>query len=149
MGRSSFRSFKVLDGCEGHDDAGLHVEDAGAPEAAIFFAPGHSRERSHGPDGVEVAEEQDGLSGGTRGAEAELEDVAEGFLFVTFDAAAEGAGDVFYLGDGGVYGDAVFSGGLGLDEGLKNGAEPLLTRLYAGLDRGCVKGESGGHGRML
>ena len=62
------------------------------------------------------------------------------FLFVAFDAAAEGAGNVFYLGDGGVYGGAVFGGGFGLDKGLKSGAEPLLARLNVSLNSAVSRG---------
>ena len=53
-----------LDGGEGHGDAGLHVEDAGACEAAIGDAPWHGAEGADGPDGIEVAEKEERLGGG-------------------------------------------------------------------------------------
>ena len=87
-----------------------------------------------------MAEEQDGLAGGTPWAEAEFEDVAEGFLFVPFDAAAEGAGDLFYMSHGGVDCWSVLGRRLSLDQALEGGAEPLLVGLHAGEDGGGVDG---------
>ena len=91
-GRLRFELGEDRDRGEGHDDAGLHVEHSGAVDLAVGFAPGHGFEGADGPDGVEVAEEQDGFAAGARGAEAELEDVAEVFLVVALGAAAEGRG---------------------------------------------------------
>ena len=66
------------------------------------MTPGHGGEGAEGPDGVEVAEQEDGLAGGAGGAEAEFEDVAEVFLFVSLDAGTEIAGPGFDEGCGGV-----------------------------------------------
>ena len=94
-GAGDFELLEGADGGEGHDDAGFHVEDSGAGVAAVVVGPGHGGEGTEGPDGVEMAEEEDGFAGGAGGAEAEFEDVAEEFLGVAFDAAAEFAGPGF------------------------------------------------------
>lgn len=106
---------KGADGCQRHDDAGFHVEDTGAPVAAAFFAPGHVCQGADRPDCVEMAEEENGLAGGAGGAEAEFEDVAEVFLAVAFDAAAECAGEVFDDCGGGVNRCWIFTWGFLLD----------------------------------
>ena len=65
---------------------------------------GHGFEGADGPDGVEVAEQQD-FAGGNARAEAQLEDVAVVALAVSLDAAVEGFGmgcsDVHACIDGG------------------------------------------------
>jgi hypothetical protein len=83
------------DGGERHDDSGLHVKDARPGDLTGLLAPGHGFEGSVGPDGVEVAEEEDGFPASAadrfRGAvaEAELVDLAEVFLAVAFKPGSE------------------------------------------------------------
>ena len=105
-----------FDGGEGHDDAGLHVEGSGAGDFFLGFAPGHLGEGAVGPDGVEVAEQEDWLACRAGWAEVEFEDVAVSFLFVVFRAGSEFAGPAFDQGAGGVDGAGVFAGGFLLDE---------------------------------
>ena len=116
------------DGGEGHRDAGLHVEDAGAVDSGVFaagLAPGHGFEGAERPDGVEVAEEEDWfvLCAGA-GAEAELEDVAEVLLFVLPGAPAEGFGLATDEGGGSVDGGLGVARGLDLDQLAKEGFGP-------------------------
>src|SRR4029077_14720990 len=74
----SVPGLQSFDGEEHQGKAGFHVENAGALQAAIFYAAGHGGERSQRIDRVEVAEEEDGL--GVCGAgEIDLEVVAEFF----------------------------------------------------------------------
>ena len=86
-----------LDGGEGHGDADLHVERAGAPQARLSGAiggdaEGHGAEGAEGPDGIDVAEDEGGFCAGfAAGAEAGLDDVAVAALAMDADAAAEGA----------------------------------------------------------
>ena len=101
-GAGDFEMLESADGGECHDDAGFHVEDTGAVVATVLVGPGHGGEGTAGPDGVEVAEEEDGFAGGAGGTEAEFEDVAEELLGVAFDAAAELAGAGFGEQHGGV-----------------------------------------------
>jgi hypothetical protein len=53
-----------FDGSEGHGDAGLHIEDAGSSDATIGHTPGHGAEGSNGPDGIEMTEQENRVSGG-------------------------------------------------------------------------------------
>jgi len=84
--------FERRKGFKGHDDAGLHVEDAGTEDFAVGFAPGHFGERAERPDGVQMAEEQDAGAFGAGGAETELEDIAVLFLAMAFYGRAEVCG---------------------------------------------------------
>ena len=86
---------------------------------------GHGGEGAERPDGVQVAEEKDGFASGAGGAEAELEDISEVFLFVSFDASAELASPAFDEGSGGVEGGFVLAGGLLLDKGMEVGLDPV------------------------
>src|SRR5208337_2029380 len=60
-GQCGVPGLQSLDGVEHERDAGLHVEHAGAVQAAGGGVAGHGGERAQGIDGVEVAEEEDGL----------------------------------------------------------------------------------------
>jgi hypothetical protein len=135
---------KHFDGGEGDGDAGFHVEDAGAEEAAFGDAPGHGAEGAKGPDGIEVAEQKEregeGRFGGRLGSrtEAGFEDVSALALAVEFDAATEGAGPVSGKGHAAVDGGLVHRGGLGFD---KSAEELKEGRLFA-----AGSGEQGAHG---
>ncbi len=109
---------------QGHDDAGLHVEDPRAPEAAVGLTERHGLEGSEGPDSVEVAEQEEGPLAAAGGAEAKLEDIAEPFLFVYLGGSAEGCrgpGDerVRQVDRGGI-----IAGGFLLDETLEEVHHP-------------------------
>ena len=78
-----------FDGVEHQRDAGLHVEHAGAVQAAVGDVAGHGGERAQRIDGVEVAEQQDGL-GFFASGEIDLQVVAEVFGAVHARASAEG-----------------------------------------------------------
>ena len=86
-----------FEGGEGHEDAGLHVEDTWSVEASVTLVKGHGGERAEGPDGVEMAEEEDGLAGIVSRQdireEVELEDVAVGSLAVAGDDGIERRGE--------------------------------------------------------
>jgi hypothetical protein len=111
-------------GCERHDDAGLHVEYAGAPEASVSLTERHGFEGSEGPDRVEVAEQEQGLLAAAGGAEAKLKDVAEPLLFVHLGGSTEGCCD---LGDERVREvdrGGIVAGGFLLDEALEEVHHP-------------------------
>ena len=59
-------------GEDGHGDAGLHVEDAGAVKAFAVLAERHGGEGSEGEDGVGVAEQEDLTLLAARTGEEEL-----------------------------------------------------------------------------
>ncbi len=101
-------------GFECHDDPRLHVEDAGAIELTLSFAPGHFGEGADGPDGVQVAEKKDGVVAAAGGAKVELEDVAKGLLAVALDGCAELGRPLGDEGAGAVDGGFIFAGGFGL-----------------------------------
>ena len=109
-----------LDGGECHGYAGFHIQGAGAVEALLSCrvggdAAGHGFEGAEGPDGVEVAEEED-AAGGLARAETQLQDIAPGLLAVTLDSSAQGfrvAGGKVHAG---IHGGFVVGGGFGEDQ---------------------------------
>jgi len=103
-------------GFKGHDDAGLHVEDAGTEDLAVGFAPRHFGERSERPDGVQMAEEQDAAAFGAGGAETELEDVAVLFLAMAFYGRAEVCGPGGNESVGAIDCGFVLAGGFDFDQ---------------------------------
>ena len=115
---------KCADGGEGHEDAGFHVEDAGAVQGVGGFVPRHGGEGSEGPNGVEMAEEKVGFAGRFLRTKAEFVDVAVEFLAVDFDAATDREGERGGEFHSGVDGVGVFAGGLDLHEIAEVGAEP-------------------------
>jgi hypothetical protein len=74
---------------EGHGDADFHIEGAGAPEAAVVNATGHGAKGADGPNGIEVAEQENGPEVLVSTTETRFEDVAVIALAVKLDAAAE------------------------------------------------------------
>ena len=84
-------------GGEGHEDSGLHVEYAGAVETAFALLVGHVGQGAEGPDGVEVAEQEDGFAGVVSRKnvrkEVELEDVSVGGLGVAGDDGIQWRGE--------------------------------------------------------
>lgn len=115
---------------EGHDDASLHVEDAGAGDRAVALLPRHGLQGSVGPDGIEMAEDEERLLAGTSGRfrstcpEAQLVDVAEVFLSVLFDSSVQGGGPA---GDellGGVNRGRIFAWTFHLNKSAKVLEEP-------------------------
>jgi len=104
---------------EGHGYSGLHVEDAGAPGAALFDSEGHLGQRAKRPDGVEMAEQKDGLFAPTAGGEAGFENVSGAAATMSANGCAEAGGSLRGEVEATVNGSLFVGGGLKFDKGLK------------------------------
>ena len=79
------QSFKSM---QDQRNAGLHIERAGSPEPSVSHAARHGRERAHGIDRIEVAEEQDRLAA-ARAGKVHLQVVAEILNAMEFGMTAD------------------------------------------------------------
>jgi hypothetical protein len=95
---------QVLDGGEGHADSSFHVEDAGTPYSFLIDAKGHGLEGAQRPDGIEMAEQQDGLRAPAAFPEADFEVVSAVELAVSADATVQSFGVGGGLVDAAIYG---------------------------------------------
>src|SRR5579871_446591 len=98
------------------DDAGFHIVDAGAPEAAAGVAEGHRAKRAHAPDGIGVAEREDApgflFAGQAHFADQVLSEPAA-IVCANIREGGKGIGDEF---DEAIYGDRIIAGRFALDE---------------------------------
>ena len=117
-----------LDGVEHQSDAGFHVEHAGAVQASVGDVAGHVGERAEWVDGVEVAEEQDGLHFFAAG-EIDLQVVAESVGGMHSGASAEGFESFGEEPGHAVRGGFVVAGGFDLDEFADGADERVLLGL--------------------
>jgi 3-hydroxyacyl-[acyl-carrier-protein] dehydratase len=116
------------DGVQHESDTGLHVENAGAVQAAVFDLAWHVRECAQGIDRVVMAEKEDWLSVGSRASgKIDLQAVAEVMAAVEFSSPAEGFEFLGEKGGDEVDGVLVIAGGFDLDEFANGVHDSVLT----------------------